>query len=287
MNKDINKFVIKSSQELFKFLEECFPDYSHKKIKMMLSHGLISINGVLCTQFNQMLKRGQILTINDGKFYGKVEDNRLVILYEDDDLIAVSKPAGLLSVSTEKVKDNTMFHIVSNYVKQKNNKNKIFVIHRLDKDTSGILIFAKSEKVKHMLQDHWDQAVKNRIYIAVVCGSVKEETGVIKSYLATNEALKVYSTSDSTIGKLAITRYKKLKEKNGCSWLEVSLETGRKNQIRVHMSDIGHCVAGDKKYGCTKDPFKRLGLHAYILEFIHPITKKVIKIVAPIPNILK
>ncbi|MEG1495113.1 MAG: RluA family pseudouridine synthase [Bacilli bacterium] len=285
--KDTNKITVRKSQELFSFLEEQFPEYSHKKIKLLLAHHSVLVNKVITTQFNQELEKGQIVEIKDAKFYGKINDNRLVILMEDNDLIAVSKPAGLLSVSTEKEKNKTMFHIVSNYVKQANPNNKIFVVHRLDKDTSGVLVFAKNETAKHKLQDHWEELVKKRVYLAIVEGNVPTDKGTIKSYFKETETFRVYSTDDRVNGKLAITHYKKLKETKDYTWLEVSLETGRKNQIRVHMQDMKTPIVGDKKYGSTKDPLHRLGLHAHILELVHPKTNQLIKIVAPIPTILK
>lgn len=210
---------------------------------------------------------------------------KLDIIYEDKDLIAINKPSGLLTISTPKEKERTLYHEVSDYVKKQNPKTKIFIIHRLDKDTSGVVLFAKSQNVKFAYQNAWDRIVLKRGYIAVVDGILKEKEGVIKSYLKETKTLMVYSTNDTKNGKLAITNYKVLKESKRFSMLDVSIKTGRKNQIRVHLSDLGCPVVGDKKYGKTKGPLGRLGLHAYELSLINPKTKKKMDFIAKTPLI--
>ena len=203
----------------------------------------------------------------------------LDILYEDNDIIAVNKPSGLLTVSTDKIKDKTLFREVSDYVKKNNKNNKVFIVNRIDKDTSGIVMFAKSEKVKEMLQSKWNDIVKVRKYVTVVEG-ITEESGRIESYLTENKEHIVHS---SKTGKLAITDYKRIKYNNNYSMLNVYLSTGRKNQIRVHMRDINHPVVGDSKYGNKKSPVNRLMLHSEYIEFISPINNKIIKISCPYP----
>ena len=206
---------------------------------------------------------------------------KMKIIYEDKYIIAVNKPSGILSVSTDKEKTRTMFHEVLEYEKKKNKNNKIFIIHRLDKDTSGIMIFAKNMKIKNYFQENWEKI--DRRYIAIVEGNVKKEESEIRSYLKETKTLLTYSSKDKN-GKLAITRYKKIKSNNLYSMLEINILTGRKNQIRVHMNDIGNSIIGDKKYGAKTNPIKRLGLCAHKLSFIHPITKQKIDLEISIPK---
>lgn len=207
--------------------------------------------------------------------------DRIKILYEDKSIIVVSKPTHLLTISTENEKERTMFHKIIEYERKKNKNNKVFIVHRLDKDTSGILIFAKSEKVKKILQDNWDKT--KRYYMAIVEGIPKEKEKTIKSYLTENSRLITYSTSESK-GKLAITKYKLIKHSKKFSLLDIEILTGRKNQIRVHMSDNNTPIIGDKKYGAITNPMNRLGLHAYKIVFTHPITKKEMTIEDKLPK---
>ncbi|MEG0826039.1 MAG: RNA pseudouridine synthase [Bacilli bacterium] len=203
--------------------------------------------------------------------------DKINIVYEDKDIIVVNKPSHLLTISTNNEKEKTLFHKVISYEKQKNKNNRIFIVHRLDKDTSGLVIFAKSEKIKKILQDNWDSNVKTKGYIAVVEGIVLEETNIIKSWLKETSAFVSYSSDKPNDGKLAITKYKKMRTSKNYSLLMINILTGRKNQIRVHMKDIGHPIIGDKKYDSKTNPLKRLGLHANILELVHPTTNKIIK----------
>lgn len=197
--------------------------------------------------------------------------DRIKILYEDKSIIVVSKPTHLLTISTENEKEKTMFHKVIEYERKKNKNNKIFIVHRLDKDTSGIIVFAKNDRVKKILQDNWDKT--KRYYMAIVEGIPKEKEKTIKSYLAENSRLITYSTNEK-VGKLAITKYKLIKHSKKYSLLDIEILTGRKNQIRVHMSDNKTPIVGDKKYGSITNPMNRLGLHAYKLVFMHPTLKK-------------
>lgn len=213
-----------------------------------------------------------------------MKKKKLKILYEDKYIIVVDKPAGMLTISNDKDRINTLYHEVHEYLKSKN--TKVFIVHRLDRDTSGLVLFAKSEKIKNIFQNDWDNVIRK--YLTIVNGIVKEESGVIKSYLKETNTLLVYSTNDKKNGKLAITEYKKLAVKNNYTLLDINIKTGRKNQIRVHLNDINHPIVGDKKYSKIKNAnIKRLCLHAYYLEFIHPISKEIIKINSDIPLVYK
>lgn len=206
---------------------------------------------------------------------------KLDILYEDKFIIVVNKPSNLLTVATDREKDKTLFSYVFDYLKQKNKNNKVFIVHRLDKDTSGIVILAKDEKTKFYLQDNWDKVKRN--YVAVVNGKVEKRKGVLKSYLQETKTHLTYSVNDKN-GKLAITEYEKILENKEYTMLSLNLKTGRKNQIRVQLADMGNPIVGDKKYGIKKDPIRRMALVANTLEFIHPKTKEKIIIDIDIPN---
>jgi tRNA pseudouridine32 synthase/23S rRNA pseudouridine746 synthase/23S rRNA pseudouridine1911/1915/1917 synthase len=215
---------------------------------------------------------------------GKYLPRGLDILYEDRDILVVDKPAGLLTVGTDNNKTRTAYYMLTDYVRKGNPKsrNRIFIVHRLDKSASGVLVLAKNEEAKFRLQKEWKDTEKK--YIAVVYGQLAKKEGVISSYLAESKAYVVYSTTDATKGKLAHTAYKVLKESRQFSLLEINLLTGRKNQIRVHMADNGHPVAGDRKYGKAKDGFRRLALHSKSISFKHPASGKQMTFETKAPN---
>lgn len=213
----------------------------------------------------------------------KFQPHGLSILYEDRDILVVDKTSGLLTISTDKVREKTAYYLLTDYVRRGNQKSKdrIFIVHRLDRDTSGVIIFAKNENAKRFLQDEWQGFEKK--YYAVVQGTPSEKEGLITSYLAENAAHRMYSVADPEKGKLAKTGYKVLKKSGKYSLLEIDLLTGRKNQIRVHFSEKGHPVAGDKKYGIKEKGVKRLTLHAASLTILHPHTKEKMTFKAEVP----
>ena len=204
---------------------------------------------------------------------------KLKILYEDKYIIVVNKPGNILTISTEKEKERTLYHQVYEYLKQKNKNNKVFIVHRLDKDTSGIVIFAKDMESKTFLQDNWDKFIRN--YVAVVHGHTKQK-GVLKNYLMETKTHLTYVVNDKK-GKLAITEYEKVLENDKYTMLSINIKTGRKNQIRVQLSNINNPIVGDKKYGKT-DLKKEMALVANTIEFIHPKTRKNIRIDIDIPK---
>ncbi|NLA33828.1 MAG: RNA pseudouridine synthase [Tenericutes bacterium] len=208
---------------------------------------------------------------------------KLDIIFENNDIIVVNKPSRLLTVSTNQEKDRTLFHQVMIYLKKKNKNNKLFIVHRLDKDTSGIVLFAKNEKIKHLFQENWDKLIKTRSYVGIVEGIIEKE-GTIKSWLKETSNYKVYSSNKPHDGKLAITKYRSITYNGQYTLLQILLETGRKNQIRVHMKDINHPIIGDLKYGSSKSPLKRLGLHANLLEIYHPLSKELLIFETDIPQ---
>lgn len=263
MNKALLEFDIDNDCLLIDFLKNNI-DKSKNNIKSFISNGCCYVNDLVVVKANYLLHSGDKLVvilkqIRDKK-YGLID-----IIYEDNYFIGINKPSGLLSVSTDKREIDTAFNIVKNYV-----KGKLYVLHRLDRDTSGILLFCKDEKIKNNMQDSWNDVVLTRGYLAVV--NRINGSGTVKSYLYEDKNFNVRSCNDPKKGKLAITNYKVIKSSKNYSLLQIFIETGRKNQIRVHMNLIGTSILGDKKYGGSKA--KRLYLHSNILEFIHPVSGK-------------
>lgn len=278
------EFVVESDTLLLEYLFAKLENKSKNNVKSLLVRGNVSVNGKVITKHDYKLVVGQKVVIKWSQVFGDDRKELFDIIYEDNEIIVINKPSGLLSMSTTTETQNTAYHMVMDYVKRKNPKNRIFIVHRIDRDTSGVLLIAKNDSIKHALQENWSDIVTIRSYIAVVEGKIEKDSDTITSWLKETKTQLVYSSKRAGDGKEAITHYQKLKSHNKYSLLDVCIDTGRKNQIRVHMKDIGHNVVGDKKYGATTDPMKRLGLHAHILEFKHPITKKLMHFEAEIPN---
>ena len=275
----MEKYIVKENEILIEFLKKTFSNLSKNSVKSLLHNEKVFINGNMTTKYNYELNVGDVVEIRE-----KVAKN-IDIIYEDKDIIVINKPSGLLTVATEKEKNKTAYHLVMEYLKKKNKNNRIFVIHRLDKDTSGIIMFAKNERAKHLYQDNWNDIVKKRCYYAVIDGKMDKKEGTIKSYLE-EKGNMVYSVKGK-YGKLAITEYKVLKERKNISLLDINLKTGRKNQIRVHMKENKTPILGDLKYGEKSKLINRLALHAYKLELINPVTKKLLTFEINMPNEFK
>lgn len=258
-------------------------DHTATKLKSMLKHNQFAINSMPTTKYDAELKPGDRLSVNFDQSFKVFKNPRVELVYEDEHILVINKGYGLLSMGTDTKKDGTAYSIMREYVKYSNPNAKVFIVHRLDRDTSGLMMLAKTMEAKEIMQHNWNNMVINRKYVAVVEGLVEQQEGVVKSYLAENTKFEVYSTNDPQNGQLAITRYKCLKTGNGYSLMEVELDTGRKNQIRVHMKDLGHPIAGDRKYGAAHSPINRLALHAQTLRFVHPITRKDMNFTTPIP----
>lgn len=254
-------------------------DLSNKKIKSLIKNKMVMVNGREILNSSYLVKEGDRIEI----FYEKrvMPLYNLDILYEDEYLIAINKPASLLSISNDKEKIVTAYRMVSDYVKRKRMGSFIFVVHRLDQDTSGILLFCKNEKIRDKMQENWNTVVKKRGYVALVEGKMVG-SGTFHTFLMENKKQFVYSSRNGQ-GKEAITHYQVIKRCDDYSLVQVFIDTGRRNQIRVHFSEGGHPIVGDKKYGCKINPIKRLCLHANILEFIHPVSKKLIHIECDMP----
>lgn len=280
------EFVIEKESELLTFLLDEKVKSSRNSIKSILKRGQVAVDDKVVTQHDYVLKPGQKVRIEDNQIAQKQSELiGITILHEDEDLIVINKDAGILSISGGRSAELTAHKQLNLYMRQDNPKNHVFVVHRLDRDTSGVMIFAKNEATKEKLQQNWQTSVKERIYMALVEGEVKEEESTITSWLTENpKSYKVHSSPKDNGGQHAVTHYKKIRSNGTTSLLEVQLETGRKNQIRVHMADIGHPVVGDKKYGSTINPLKRLGLHAASIAFTHPTTGKPVQYTSPVPK---
>lgn len=276
-------FIVDNKISLIDAIFNFKKDLSKKSIKTFIKNKMVMVNGIVITNSSFLLDKNDLVEICYEKRVIPKYD--LDILYEDDYLIVINKPCGLLSISNDKEKDITAYRMVSDYVKSNNKKGFIFVVHRLDQDTSGILMFCKNEKIRDRLQENWNSVVKKRGYIALVDGKINGN-GTIRSFLMEDKRQFVYSSKNG-IGKEAITHYSVIKNNNNYSMIQVFIDTGRRNQIRVHLSERGFPIVGDKKYRCKTNPIKRLCLHANILEFIHPVSKKIISIKCDIPDNFK
>lgn len=278
MNNKKETLNVLKEDSLINTISKLKPYLSKKKIKQYLKYNMVEVNNKVVTNANYKVKEKDIITI----YYEKkiIKENNLEILYEDNDIIVINKPSGLLSISNDKEKEITAFKMVREYVRSMNPKTYLFVIHRLDEDTSGVLMFAKNEKTKILFQERWNEIVKKRIYLAVVEGKITK-AGRFHTFLKECKTGMVYSSKDKT-GKEAITEYKVLKNNNNLTLLEVNILTGRRNQIRVHLSENNTPILGDKKYGSkTKS---RLMLHAKTLELIDPRNNKILTITKDAPS---
>ena len=285
MKKDL-EFEVNREDTLLPFLLSALSGESRNYVKGVLKRGQITVNGKPCTDYARRLVPGQrVCVLREAP--RKKADIGFPVIFEDDDLIVIDKPAGMLAVATDDERENTAYYMVNSYLKSKNKAGRVFIVHRLDRETSGVMLFAKSEQVKYALQENWNDAVIRRGYIAVVEGKVTPPEATVKSWLRETKTLLVYSSKNEGDGKLAITNYKTVKATDKYTMLDISLETGRKNQIRVHMKDIGHPIAGDKKYGAVTATFKRLGLCASVLSLTHPTSGEAMSFEAKIPSVFE
>ncbi len=264
----------KDAAPLLQFLIEAMPDRKRTNVKNFLKHRQVMVGNTVTTQFDTPLTEGTVVKVNLSREFQTFSNRRLQIVYEDDDIIVVNKGYGLLSMGTDRKHEGTAYWLLRDYVKRVDPRNKIFIVHRLDQQTSGLMVFARTEEAKNNLQHNWNNMVLERRYVAIVKGRPEQDEGTISSYLAENANHEVYSTDNPAEGKPAVTRYKVLKSRGGYTMLELQLETGRKNQIRVHLKDLGLPIVGDRRYGAEASPIHRLCLHALTLRFIHPITRR-------------
>lgn len=273
---------VKEPVKLMDLIAQTFPDSSRTKQKEILQHRVL-IASRRITQFDFPLAPGMKVTIMGDENRGKLMQGKMDIMYEDHDLMVVNKPVGLLS-SSNNPKDMTVISEINDYFIRRRSRQRAHVVHRLDRDTSGLLLVAKSKEVSRQLEMNWKEKVFDRAYVAVTWGAPVPAFGTVRSWLTENEFGVVSSPTDNG-GKLAITHYKTLKKKGRFALVQMQLETGRRNQIRVHMRELGHPLLKDPIYGYRDDnsPIKRLALHAFKLCFYHPVTGKEIRLETPFP----
>jgi len=276
-------FIIETPGPLLATMYALMPKKKKNLLKAVLKSKQVTVNRRTITQFDHQLKKGQKLEIRWTKHDPTNLEYGIKIVFEDDDIIIIDKPSGVLTVATDKEKRKTAYSVLSDYIKKVHPEYKIFIVHRIDRETSGLLMFAKTEAIKKQIQENWSETISKRTYLAVVEGVV-ETGGTVKSYLQESSAFNVYSSQNPEHGQEAITHYKVMRTNEEFSLLQINLETGRKHQIRVHMQDIEHPIVGDKKYGATTSPFKRMGLHAQVLAFKHPRTKELFSFETAIPG---
>ena len=315
----MNRYKIAHDGALLACLFAMLPQQSRTSVKNMLSKGQVSLNGQSVTAFDHPVRKGDILQIlpkgvsiaratrSDAR--EEVEKAGVKILFEDEHYLVVDKPSGMLSVSTANGsqaksghREKTLYAILNAYVKVNarmqrkedlltgkepdRSTAKVWIVHRLDKGTSGAVIFAKDERAKDLLQSKWKELVLERKYVAWLEGCMEKDSGAVQSWLVENpKSLKMYAyPTEVKDGQLAITHYKLLQRSRRYTQVEFSLETGRKNQIRVHAAELGHPVAGDEKYGAQTDPIRRLALHAQTLVFRNPYSQKIVRCLSPLPE---
>ena len=269
------KYFVNGNYLLFDYLRNNIDGKSKNNIKSLLKNEAVFVNGKIVTKYNYVLCDGDVVEINKKK-----ANNNINIIYEDNDIIVIDKPSKILTISNKNEKVNTLYRMVSDYLRKEH--KKVFIIHRLDFDTSGIIMFAKSQKVQKLYQDNWNDLAKIREYTAIVDG-ITANKGHIESYLKQTKTLLVYSSKNKD-GLFAITDYEKIGGNSKYSMLKILISTGRRNQIRCHMADIGHPILGDYRYKCKINPIDRLCLHANRLEIINPINNKLMIFTSEIPK---
>jgi 23S rRNA pseudouridine1911/1915/1917 synthase len=275
------KTTINKSQTLLEFLIEQHPDSPRTRIKKLLQSGTVRVNNKPSTLHSLSLKPGDTV-----EFSGKVgiatkASLPFPVLYEDQHVIVIDKPAGINTSSIDG--SSSIQWIISDYLKNMSKGIiRTYVVHRLDKEVSGVLLLAKSEKAMDIIKDKWEETEKH--YFALVEGIPENPEGTIKSWLKEDNSMKMHSGTESTGGKLAITHYKTIRNLNNYSLLDIRTETGRKNQIRVHLSDMGCPIVGDRKYGASTDFIRRVRLHACSISFPHPVTGTMITVESPMPE---
>lgn len=280
----ILEFTPEADARLLDFLYQAMPDRKRTTVKDYLRHRQVMVDGNVTSQWDTPVGPASLIRVNTSREFQTLANPRLRIVYEDDDIIVVNKGYGLLSVGTDTKCEGTAYSILRDYVKRVNPRNKLFIVHRLDQHTSGLMLFAKTEQAKETMQHNWNNMVLERRYVAVVeDGAPEPPEGQVRTLLAENSEHVVYVTDNPAEGREALTEYCTLAARGNYALLELELATGRKNQIRVHMQHIGHPIAGDRKYGAKTSPIHRLALHARTLRFVHPVTRRDMNFSTPVP----
>ena len=279
------KLTVTEPGLLLPFLLQNLPEKGRNKVKALLTHRQVAVDDQVITRHDHALLPGQSVSIRAASGFAKAMSSMegVRILYEDTDIVVIDKPPGLLSIASEEERERTAYHVLTEHVRVRDAAARIFIVHRLDRNTSGVMLFAKRYEVQQALQLDWRETVLERSYVAVVEGLVNPPEGTLRSWLKETKTQTMYVSPIPGDGQEAITHYQVLKAGRDFSLLKIWLETGRKNQIRVQLQSIGHSVVGDKRYGAAKNTLGRLGLHARVLSFRHPVTHQVLRFETDIP----
>lgn len=279
-------YTVERPAELLNYLFASRPEVKRAKVRQWLKHGSIQVNGRSITRFNHALQTGDVVSIRT-----KIEvltdvllPPSIKVLFEDASLVVIEKPERLLSIASETERHKTAYAYLTDYVRRDNPRSpeRVWIVHRLDREASGLMVFAKTEVAKRAMQSHWYEADKR--YLAVVEGNPPADQGVLMSHLDESSPFKVYSAPPSELTRHAVTNYRVMKRNATRTLIELKLETGRRNQIRVHLADAECPIVGDRKYGACTNPARRLGLHASSLEFKHPSSGELLRFVSPLPR---
>ena len=278
-----NAFEVTEPIQLMDFIMRAMDGISRTKAKAILAGGGVTVDRQKVTQFDFELKPGMAVDIRKHKKSSELQNKFVKIVYEDKWLVLIEKADGILSMGSN-TNQFSVKSVLDQYFKKKHLKCTAHVVHRLDRETSGLMIYAKDRDTEQILEEYWHDIVTDRRYVAVVNGVMEQESGTVESWLKDNKSYITYSSPTDNGGKFAVTHYRTLKSNDQYSLMDLKLETGRKNQIRVHMQDLGHPVVGDAKYGNIASPIHRMALHAYSLDFIHPITHERLEFETPFPR---
>lgn len=280
--KSLLTFNVTAEAQLIAFIMEKMHGISRNRAKALIVNRVVLVDNIITTHPLAVLKPGQVVQLDRSKHKMSFHSNSLDIVYEDPYLLVIDKRAGLLSMSNN-TRQETVQTVLNRYLEKGGGRNTSHIVHRLDRDTSGLMVYAKDIKTQQSLVEGWQQLVTDRRYVALVQGVFENKQGKIESWLTEDKRFITHSSPVNNGGKFAVTKYNVLEEGGGYSLVECELLTGRKNQIRVHMAELGHPVVGDHKYGSADDSIRRLGLHAYMLCFRHPVNGKLLRFETPIP----
>lgn len=280
--KGLLTFKVVDPAQLIAFIMEKMHGVSRNRAKALITNRVVLVNNTITTHPLAELKPGDVVQLDRSKHKKSFHCKELDIVFEDPYLFVVDKHPGLLSMSNNS-RQQTVQTVLNRYLEKGGGRNTSHLVHRLDRDTSGLMVYAKDVQTQQSLINSWQQLVSDRRYLALVEGEFEQTRGRVQSWLTEDKKFVTHSSPVDNGGKYAVTHYNVLASSNGYSLVECELETGRKNQIRVHMADLGHPVVGDRKYGSDEDPMRRLGLHAYMLCFTHPVTGKHLRFETPVP----
>ncbi len=280
--KSLLTFKVVEPVQLIVFIMEKMHGMSRNRAKALISNRVVLVNNAITTHPLAELKPGDVVQLDRSKHKKSFHCKELDIVFEDPYLFIIDKHSGLLSMSNNS-RQQTVQTVLNRYLEKGGGRNTSHLVHRLDRDTSGLMVYAKDVQTQQSLINGWQQLVTDRRYLALVEGEFEQQRGRVQSWLTEDKKFVTHSSPVDNGGKYAVTHYNVLASSNGYSLVECELETGRKNQIRVHMADLGHPVVGDRKYGSEEDPMRRLGLHAYMLCFTHPVTGKHLRFETPVP----